>query len=357
MTGVGTIRKKITRKYLESLAGAENLVLLGLVDLKLDPFYYQKYLEWIEKGKQAGMSYMANYQHFRESPGLLVEGAHSAIILGYNYYAGDKLSEVKKGPPRIAQYARLKDYHKYLRVKSKNILEKLKEISPSLSSRVFVDSGPFLEKALATKSEKGFLGKNSLFIHPKLGSYYSMVEIFLNEEIEYDEKEAVDPTKRTELGGCGSCKRCQTHCPTGALTEDYVLDARKCISYWTIEHRGPIPKEFWPHFKQYFFGCDICQLACPYNRGVSLTEKMYQKLGPHVDLLEVAVMDQAYYEKTFGGTPLTRAKKEGLQRNALIALFVTEDPRLKKALSLLAVEELSETLKETIKQMTPPVSS
>jgi epoxyqueuosine reductase len=343
-----------TREFVEDLAREENLILLGAVDLNLDPFYYKKYLDWIKNGNQAGMSYMENYQQFRESPALLVEGAQSALIFAYNYFAGDKLTEVKKGPPRIAMYARLRDYHKYLRVKSENILKKLRIHSPEIRSRVFVDSGPFLEKALATKSQKGFIGKNSLFIHPELGSYFSMVEIFIDEKVVYDKKESVDPSARSSLGGCGSCKRCQTHCPTGALSEDYVLDARKCISYWTIEHRGPVPKEFWPYFKQYVFGCDICQLACPYNRGASLTEKTYAQLGAHVNLFEIATMGQDFYEKTFGGTPLTRAKKEGLQRNALIALFVTKDPRLEEAVSFLEKNRhlASDNLRETIRELT-----
>ena len=170
-------------------------------------------------------------------------------------------------------------------------------------------------------------------------------------ELDYDEKKSVDPEERTKDGGCGSCRRCAVFCPTGALDKAYSLDSKKCLSYYTIEHRGTVPFEFWPHFKKYFFGCDICQLVCPYNRGVSLTEKIYQKLPPSVDLFEVATMDQKFYEDLFGGTPLTRAKKEGLQRNALIAMTVTGDSRLEEALEVLKGEVVKPVLLDTLLQI------
>ena len=139
--------------------------------------------------------------------------------------------------------------------------------------------------------------------------------------------------RKTKQGGCGPCRLCQDECPTGALSTDYVIDARRCLSYWTIEHRGTIPEEFWPHLARYVFGCDICQLACPYNVRAERTappDDFRQRELPA--LFETAVMDQAQIERYFGGSPMTRAKRGGLRRNALIALAVTRDHRLAEAL-------------------------
>ena len=341
----------LNRDILEALVKEHSLVLFGLVELKEDSLAYKRYLEWLSNQKHAGMFYMENYKALRKDPRLMLEGAQSSLVLGYNYYGGDKLSDLHSGVPRIAQYARLKDYHKFLRKKCEKLVLELQKKYPELKARICVDSAPILEKNIAAKSREGFIGKNSLFIHPKLGSYFSLVEVLLNLPVVSEFKEPVDPSKRTSLGGCGSCKRCQVHCPTGALNEDHSLDSSLCLSYYTIEHRDFVPLKFWPHFKKYLFGCDICQLVCPYNRGSSLTEKTYQKLGPYVDLFSVATMDQEFYEKTFGGTPMVRAKKEGLQRNALIAMAVTENPQLQKALALLKEQSLKLVLEETIWQI------
>ena len=139
--------------------------------------------------------------------------------------------------------------------------------SRNFNSKIAVDSVPIFERAIAAKTEFGFIGKNTCYIHPKKGSFFLLGEIILDEVIKQDSKLAVETTKRTDLGGCGSCKRCQVHCPTGALDKEYELDANLCLSYWSIESRGIIPEKFWPWFSKFYFGCDICQLVCPYNRG------------------------------------------------------------------------------------------
>lgn len=340
----------LTREALKALAGEESLELFGVIELAEDLESFSHLTDWLKSEKQAGMSYMGNHQHLRRDPRLMLEGAQSAIIMGYNYYGGDKLSDLRSDLPRIAQYARLKDYHKFLRKKSERMICKLQESDKTLQARICVDSAPILEKSLAARSLLGFIGKNSLYIHPKLGSYFSLVVILVTAKLDYDLKEKVNPTVRTDLGGCGSCRRCQVNCPTGALDESYSLDSRLCLSYYTIEHRGPVPLKFWPHFKTYLFGCDLCQIVCPYNRGSSLTERTFQKLGPHVDLYSVATMDQSFYENTFGGTPMVRAKKEGLQRNALIAMVVTRSTRLDQAIEHIKTKDPKPVLLETIEQ-------
>lgn len=339
------------REDINQIANDQGLVLLGCVNLEEDSFSYNKYLIWLQKKKHAKMHYMEKHKNFRKTPSELLKNSKSALVLAYNYYQGDKYSDLRSSLPRIAQYARLKDYHKFLRKKGEKIVSFLQEKNPTLNSRILVDSAPILEKSLAANSLEGFIGKNSLFIHPKLGSYYFLFEILLDCEVSYDLKAFVDPKKRTHLGGCGTCQRCSVYCPTGALDQEYVLDARKCISYYTIEHRGVIPKKYWPYLKDYIFGCDICQMVCPYNKGLSLTELIYKKLEPHVDLFKIATMDQKEYEKIFGGTPLTRAKKEGLQRNALIAMTMTCDKRLLEAIQVLMSGEVKQVVFDTICQI------
>ena len=170
-----------------------------------------------------------------------------------------------------------------------------------------------------------------------------------------DEKTQVDKIKRTELGGCGSCKRCQVHCPTNALSKEYELDANLCLSYWTIESRGTIPEKYWKWFEYYYFGCDICQLVCPYNRGdLQFPKEEWIRLKDEVDLYEVSIMDQKFYEQTFGGSPMTRAKIHGLRRNALIALLVKNDDRLLDALDKVTEKDhlvLQDTKKQILSWM------
>lgn len=208
-----------------------------------------------------------------------------------------------------------------------------------------------LERALAARTSAGFIGKNTCYIHPEAGSFILLGEILLTRDLtETDEPSTVDPQVRSDQGGCGSCRRCQIYCPTGALDEAYRLDARKCLAYWTIEHRGTIPFEFWPWLKTYFFGCDLCQLACPYNRAIAISQEPVRVELNQIDFFDVATMSQARYEQLFGGSPLTRAKRSGLRRNALIAMTVTSDLRLPEALQMLT-EDDEPVLHETSTQI------
>jgi len=297
------------------------------------------------------MGFLENNLALREDPRGLMEGARQALIFGLNYYQGDKLNAALQGTARIAQYARLKDYHKSLRKRGEAIAAELASALPGLSSRVLVDSAPLLERALANRTSKGFIGKNTCFIHPDKGSMFLLAEILLDQEImAADVKIPVDPSVRSEGGGCGSCKRCQVFCPTGALDEAYRLDARKCLAYWTIEHRGTIPEEFWPWVKTYLFGCDLCQLACPYNRTQSLSKEAVILTAAEVDPFPIACMNQAEYVALFGGSPATRAKRSGLRRNALIALCEMGDARLEEAMASVGPEDEA-VLHETLVQI------
>ncbi len=343
----------ITRSEIEKLVGAEQLLLLGVVALGAEPAY-ERFAQWLDKGRHADMQYLAQNLALRADPRQLLPGAQCAIVVAMPYGLSD---EFAGDFPRVAMYARYRDYHKIMRQKCAAILAQLQLIVPGLQGRPLVDSAPILERALAARTRAGFIGKNTCYIHPQHGSFLLLAEILVTEFLPIDTPADVAADRRdAELGGCGTCKRCQVHCPTGALDADYQIDARKCLAYWTIEHRGTIPREFWPWLARYWFGCDICQTTCPYNRGAKPAPVMATMIPEQLDLYDVATMEQSFYEKTFGGTPMTRAKREGLRRNALIAMAVTGHPRLDAALSL-AEADAADVLRDTAAMLrdAPPV--
>lgn len=285
------------------------------------------------------MDFLTRNQDLRADPSKLLPGAKSALVFGFNYYQGDRATYYRSTPePRVAQYARLRDYHRFL----KDCCTKIGAACHTQASnfRVLVDSAPVLERAIARKSGSGFIGKNTCFISPTHGSFVLLAEI-LSTEIEpqphASSPDPIDPNQRSARGGCGTCQRCQVHCPTGALDSAWQLDANRCLSYWTIEHRGTVPFEYWPHFKLYWFGCDICQLVCPWNRHATVAHRTdLARITEKLNLAEVATMDQPSYERMFGGSPMTRAKIAGLRRNALIAMAVTGHVELPQVLRLTA---------------------
>lgn len=342
---------KPTRLFLQNLANKYKLELLGVVKLEKE-VEYKNFSTWIENGYNAEMDYLTKYNNCREDPRNLLSNSKSALIFGYHYYQGDTHSKgVKLSKQKVAQYARLRDYHKVLRKNCEKLWFDLKSYLPQEAEmRITVDSAPLLERALASKTEKGFIGKNTLYIHPDKGSFLLLAEMLITVELEYDLKSQADPKKRTSEGGCGSCRRCQINCPTGALSKEYQLDANKCISYYTIEHRGLIPTKFWHGLKYYFFGCDICQLVCPYNRKLPVIKTTDLKINSLPALEKIALMDQKDYEEWFGGTPMTRAKKDGLRRNALISMCMNGDSKLPHVMYQL-INDDSKLIRDTIFQI------
>ncbi len=335
------------RTQLSQIVAQEGLILLGVTDLNCqqDFNHFQK---WLDRGFNAGMDFLKRNLPLRSDPSGVFPGSRTAIVLALSY--GNKSAASTRGP-NVAEYARYQDYHKVLRSKGQSIINKWNTQFPGneLRGRIVVDSAPVLERAMAAKTLQGFIGKNTMYIHPELGSFLLLGVILVDHVLDTDQKSAVDPKKRIKgEGGCGTCKRCQVHCPTGALSEDYVLDATKCLAYWSIEHRGEIPLKFWPHFRKYFFGCDICQLVCPYNRAgmgpkenqiteIPTVAAMTRKIQDlEFDLEAIALMDQAQYEAWFGGTPMTRAKIFGLKRNALIAMTVTKHLRWRRTAEIIS---------------------
>jgi epoxyqueuosine reductase len=335
---------------LDRLSSKAGLNFLGPVslDVQID---YQRYEKWINAKLHADMKFMESNTTLRSDPRLLAPTSNCALVFALNYDQGDRfqpnVQERSKAQPRIAMYARLKDYHRYLKREIHKVLvEASQSLATPLEFRLVVDSAPVLERALAKKTPRSFIGKNTCLIHLDFGSFLLLGSALVclptidleSPDASQGSRAPLSLARSSTLGGCGSCRRCQVMCPTNALSKDYVLDANRCLSYWTIENRGPIPEEYWPHLAEYFFGCDICQTVCPYNRPRDKdVTKDFLRLKPNnlptpVDLFKVATMNQQEYEFLFGGTPLTRAKRSGLIRNALIALFSRNDERLELAL-------------------------
>jgi epoxyqueuosine reductase len=337
---MNTETKPPSRSALVDACASRGLLFLGFthLDYRRD---FERFSQWLGEKRHADLHYLEKYPDVRAEPRKLLDGAKSALILGLSYFIDDK-----EPGPKVARYARYRDYHQVLREKGEAVAAQF--FSPG-SFRVTVDSAPLLERALAAQTARGFIGKNTLYIHPDHGSFLLLGEIVTTAEFAADLAPLIDLDRKTRDGGCGPCNLCQTACPTGALDRAYSLETALCLSYWTIEQRGTIPEKFWPFLAEYYFGCDICQTACPYNKKAKAAPADWvPRIYPGLD--KVAVMNQAEYEQFFGGTPLTRAKRSGLRRNALIALAVTGQPGLQAGLAL-AADDPDPMLRQTAAQI------
>ena len=262
--------------------------------------------KWLKSNMHGEMKYMENYFDKRLDPTKLVEGAKSIISLAYNYYPNNFQ---KKGIPKISKYAYGKDYHYVIKEKLKQLLSYIKEEVGEVYGRVFVDSAPILEKAWASKSGIGWVGKNSNLITKQVGSYYFLAELIIDLDLDYD---------TIETDHCGECTACIDSCPTEAIVEPYVVDGSKCISYFTIELKENIPNEFKGKFNDWIFGCDICQDVCPWNKfSKPHKEPLFNPSSKTMDMSEKQWQEitEETFNKIFKKSPLKRAGYNGLKRN------------------------------------------
>lgn len=264
------------------------------------------YQEWIDKGYQADMDYMARNIDKRCDPTLLVDNAKSIISIALNYYPQEKQAETA---PQFAYYAYGKDYHDTMKAKLQLLLDYIKTLIPNVNGRVFCDTAPVLERYWAAKAGLGFIGKNTLLIIPKRGSYFFLGEIIIDSELSYD--------KPLNLS-CGKCTRCLSACPTSAIEKPHLLNAKKCISYQTIENKGEIDRNVVPLLNKRMYGCDICQQICPWNR-YAKAHSTPEFIPNHEFLLmdreTIATMTVEDYQRIFKGSAVKRAKYSGLMRN------------------------------------------
>lgn len=264
--------------------------------------------QWLEKGFQGEMSYLERNKEKRYDPRLLVENTLTVVTFLYNYFPAEEL--VSSDGYKISKYAYGADYHQLIRDKLLLLLQKIEVHTGPLQARAFTDSAPVLDRAWAEKCGLGFIGKNTCLIHPRKGSFFFIGHLFLPIDLEADETSVTDY--------CGTCRRCIDACPTGALVQAHELDAQRCISYLTIEYRGELPAELKPRFKDWIFGCDICQDVCPWN----LKSEPHDEPGfkPKTELLaleadEWHTMEKPLFNELFRKSAVKRTGFEGLKRN------------------------------------------
>lgn len=294
--------------------GFQRAVIAGLAPMEAA---CQEYEQWLDLGYAGTMDYLKRDPKSRTSPAKVYAGATSAIVVSASYY-----TEVPPDPGpsfgRVARYAVGKDYHVVLRARLRDLKAALEErLGRPILAKPYTDDVALFEQAFASTYGLGFAGKNTLIIGPKMaGSYNFIAELFTDLELEPDE---------AYQGTCGACFRCATGCPTDAIKEPYLLDARLCISYLTIENKDGIPLELRERLGHWVFGCDVCQEVCPYNQRPPQTEiaefHPEHGTGHYIDLFDLLhIKNQDEFHRRFLPTPVRRPKRRGLLRNALVVL-------------------------------------
>jgi epoxyqueuosine reductase len=286
-----------------------------------------KLREWLEAGRHGDMNYMSQHEHLRVQPALLHEGTIRVLTVRMDYLPdtseirsaidwrqAELQKEQQAGDGTIAIYARGRDYHKVLRSRLQDLATRIQEKIGSFGYRVFVDSGPVMEVELAQKSGLGWRGKHTLLLNREAGSMFFLGEIFVDVPF---------PVDSPVTGHCGECSACIDICPTQAITAPYQLDARRCISYLTIEHKGSIPVELRPLLGNRVYGCDDCQLACPWNKFAQISQ-LPDFLPRHgldqISLLELWSWSEDDFLKRHEGSPIRRIGYQAWQRNLAVGM-------------------------------------
>jgi epoxyqueuosine reductase len=319
-------RRLVLREQIMGAATALGFDLIGITSAA--PLAHAGRLHaWVAQGFAGEMGYMSRDVERRVDPSRVLPDVRSIIVLGMNYYTSPAVPAASPGSGWIARYAWGQDYHTALGDKLKALVAFIREIEGAdVQARWYVDTGPILERELAWRAGLGWPGKNTNLINRRLGSWLFLGAILLDRELVYD---------APATAHCGSCTRCLVACPTGALVAPGVLDARRCISYLTIELRGPIPRELRPLLGTHIFGCDICQAVCPWNR--QAPESREPAFLPRAgfaapELIPLLRLSDDEFRARFRGSPITRAKRRGLLRNVAVALGNLRDLRALSAL-------------------------
>ena len=315
------------------------------------PDHSVEFKRWLAGKKHGEMGYLERNAHKRVEPQLVLPGARSVITLAVSYSQEGRRSKVEGREPDlpasriphlasripppgvIARYARYGDYHDVIGERLKLLAERVDELGGAgTRSLWYVDTGPMLERDLAQRAGLGFTGKHTNLISRQLGNWFFIGEILTTLELEPD---------ASGINRCGSCARCLAACPTAAITAPFQLDARRCISYLTIELKGPIPVELRPAVGNRIFGCDDCLAVCPWNRFAREGSLMKGHARPDLaapDLLELLALDASAFNRRFAGTPVLRTKRRGLLRNVCVALGNAGDPSALPALQKAAAD-------------------
>jgi epoxyqueuosine reductase len=292
------------------------------------PTARKEFRDWIAEKRFGEMAWMERSAEKRAEPHAVLPGARSVVCLAASYFLEAPKPEAKSGI--VARYARFDDYHDVLGERLKSLTQFLAETGGTETRSLwYVDTGPVLERDFAQRAGIGFIGKHTNVISRGFGNWIFLAEILTTLELEPD---------ASEINHCGKCSRCIAACPTAAITAPFQLDARRCISYLTIELKGPIPEEFRRAMGNRIYGCDDCLAVCPWNRfareGQLMKSHERKDLG-QTDLLDLLSLDQAGFKARFAGSPILRTKRRGLLRNVCVALGNVGDtsalPALEKA--------------------------
>jgi epoxyqueuosine reductase len=313
---------------------------------------FERFRAWLDCGLAGEMTYLHRHAEARRHPAGVMPEVRSVVMLAMNYNPGPltpptpsptkgrggaRPSFSPLSPPwergaggvrgRIARYALGLDYHEVLWRRLEQLLTRVQAEAPGCTGRGVVDTAPLLERDFARRAGLGWFGKNTMLLNKRLGSYFFLAALLLDLELR--------PDPVHETSHCGTCTACLDACPTEAFPEPGVLDARRCISYLTIELKGPVPAELRSGLDDWVFGCDVCQEVCPWNRKApTATEPAFQPAADlvAVDLVELLTLSEAEFRHRFRNTPLMRAKRRGLLRNAALVLGNRGDPAALPAL-------------------------
>ena len=305
-----SLSEKIREKALElgfTKAGIVHAEALGIEGERLRG--------WLGREFHGQMTWMAREPEKRSDPRVLFPGARSIVVVTLNYYTDHKHSDdARRG--KISRYAWGDDYHYVLREKLNLLLDWIRSEIPDADGKICVDTAPFMDKAWAARAGLGWIGKSTNLITTEVGSWVFIGSLLLNVELDYDAAQKEDH--------CGTCTACLDACPTNAIVEPYVVDSRKCISYATIELRDEtLPDDIGKNLNGWIYGCDICQDVCPWNRKAPASSK--PEFQPRKGLVNPALawlaeISEEEFREKFRGSPIKRAKRNGLRRNALIAI-------------------------------------
>lgn len=295
-------------RFVKNTAGSLGFDYCGIAKAAFMDEDARRLEKWLQNGYHGKMQYMENHFDLRTDPTKLVPGAKSVITLMQNYYP--KQLQTTDGP-QISKYAYGKDYHEIIRAKLNEFLSRIRENIGAIAGRGFVDSAPVLERSWAARSGLGWVGKNGNLITRQSGSFNFIATLITDLELEADDPFAKDY--------CGSCTRCIASCPTGAILPEKVIQANKCITYFTIELKDELlPEEMKGKFENWAFGCDICQDVCPWNRfSVPNHVEAFEPLSEIMNLStkEWEEMSEEMFRKIFKYSPIKRTKWKGIQRN------------------------------------------
>lgn len=305
-----TNRTELTRR-IEAEALALGFQKVGFIPAEVLSPESDRLKDWLNVGYHAEMAWMVTHFDKRRDPSTLMEGARSIVCVAMNYYTPDTPNPAPDAV-KISKYARGTDYHVVLKDRLKELLAKIQSWDPTIRGRAFTDSAPLMEKAMATRAGLGWVGKHGNLITREYGSWLFLGELMLDVDLEYTETRVAD--------ACGRCTRCIDACPTDAIVNPGVVDANRCLSYWTIEYKGEaIPSAMAEKMDGWVFGCDICQDVCPWNvrfaretQEADFLPRTWNQTPTASDLLS---LDDETFRERYRKSPIKRTKLAGLQRN------------------------------------------